>query len=343
VAVVAFCALSIAIFYLLFHNRWVHRVVWATCHWRYFGVLSIALVVAARLLLYPRVDGLGIGATGDDAVVLPGMAFVNGVWFYDVSLHGGAPISPGLGWLVLNLPFANPYIHFLLTPAYLTLFSWFCLNSFRDRAQLHLALILMMSTSTFWTLTCSGHDLVAVGLSVAMCYCLAEAALARTRLLIPLALVIGTLCTSRIILVYVPLLLALLHIRHRFRRAVLFGCLSGATAVAWHVSGYWISDWYQPFHLVSRGEVNVGLVFMLVGVLVLLGIAYAAIRSAPNRVRSRFLFASGVAVPLVLFAFGELRAFAYDLAEWEGAGYLFVATPTVVLAVTDTWLRPSNT
>ncbi len=298
-------------------------------------VLIIATIIA-RCLLYPLVNGIGVGATGDDAFFLPISRMLHFQLPYELTLHDGAPISPGMGWLFMNLPFGSAFLFPFFIPAYM-LFSAQALYHFSKSWPLtNLTLFCMTSTTIFWTLLGSGHDLVAVALSLLIAFILVERTIDTSNQMYIAAVIVGGISTSRVIFIILPLLFSILHIRYRRRRAIVFGAISLSVAALFHLLGFLISSWYQPLHLIQRGLNNVGVDLMVIGAIGLL--IYVCIvyhRVTDHYASRRNIYAFTLGALLAVIAAGELRAVNFNISLWEGLSYLYVATPMVVWTILD--------
>ena len=63
---------------------------------------------------------------------------------------------------------------------------------------------------------------------------------------IGISIVIGIFSTSRIVFFFIPLLLAGLHYKHDRRNAITLGILGSVVCLVIHMTGYVLSDYYQP-------------------------------------------------------------------------------------------------
>lgn len=303
-----------------------------TLHSKELLYVLAAAVGIVGYLLYRRVDGLGTGSTSDDAFMLPIQALVAGKALYGVQLFDGAPISPGPGWLLLNLPFGSTFLHAWLTPFY-------CVASTRAFARAigdnnNLPLVSCMAVPIFWTLAGSGSDLVALGFALPLCLLLVENHLRDNASVLWLALLVGTLTTARIVFSPVPILIGLLFLKKDRALAIRFAIAATLVNGIWHGIFFACSDPYPPLHLFNRGAHHVGFDLMAIGGVAALLLAGLLVRWCGNDFGARLRWFAGVlALVLAVVALGELRTVRYDPAEWEGANYLFVAVPALMFAI----------
>ncbi len=289
-------------------------------------------------LFYQWASTLEVGnSTGDDAVIQPFRAWLSGHSMYGERLFDGAPISPGPLWVLQNGWLSTLGAHFLLTPVYLgaTLF----LMDSRLRAPFALFFLgspLVLSTAG------TGHDHVAVGLAMLACFLLArDRALtsAGFSLLVLLALALGT---ARIIYPGFALLLALSVPAMPLRRRWLLVIVAGLGSLSIHLWGYQHFEHYQPLHLLDRGWSRVGLELMiLVALLLAAAVAITGGRKDETGARSLF-FVTMLLLPHLGIAVGELAASEFELAHWEGANYLFPASPALLWSCLMSGVGPAR-
>ncbi len=298
--------------------------------------LGILIAMTATSgVIYPLADarrGAGGGSTADDAMILAARSFRTSGSMYGEMVPPKIPISSGPGWVLLNLPLANPTLYWLLSPFYILLavfaFSW-AMHSARPAA---FALCLLSSSLLFWELLTTGQDLVAVGFAFAI-LTLATWQLCRTPrpswpLVILTGVLAGLVATSRFPFAGFPMLLALLAWKNNRTTSLLIAGAGMLTVVGLHAGFYATSNLYQPFHLFTRGGKNIGIDLIGLGLLAETFALIFAYRGADSRVSS-WLHGTWLClfIPLLLIAFGELRTVAWSFAHWEGANYLFPCIP----------------
>src|SRR4051794_11406971 len=79
----------------------------------------IGLVAAVSYVVFPIAAALR-GKTAHEAMIMAGSSFLTNGSMYGSTLPGGVPISPGPGWILLNLPFLNPLTYWLLRSQYVS-------------------------------------------------------------------------------------------------------------------------------------------------------------------------------------------------------------------------------
>ena len=264
--------------------------------------------------------------------MLPIQSMLSGRNPYDIRLYDGAPISPGPGWLFLNIPFGFQLLHSLLTPAYFLACSHIWRTLIGENANL--PIILCMFCPIFWSLTGSGSDLVALGFALLLCFLVVECYLNSGKSVAWIALLVGTIATSRIIFIGLPVLLGILFFKRNKAVSIRFACAGLAVSLVWHLLFWSISDFYPPLHLIGRGTGNVSANLMLVAGLLIIYCLFDFFRKQENDFYRRLqTYVCVLASALGAIALGELGAVRYDFGLWEGASYLFVAAPAVAFAV----------
>ena len=317
-----------SLFWLNEANGFVHKVI--NSKWMLYGLAG--LTVAAGYVLYSHVDGLGMGSTSDDALMLPIQALVAGRNPYAVTLFDGAPISPGPGWLALNIPFGFSILHPWLTPVYFIACIHIC--SRLNGENINIPILLCMASPIFWSLVGSGSDLVALGFALLLSFLLVERYLTSNASVVWLSLLVGSIATARIIFSPLPALIGLLFSKRNVMLSIRFAFLGICINFLWHLVFYSISSRYQPLHLIGRGVNHVGFDLMAIGGIGILLLAGVIVRNCGDSFSQRLQWFSGCLVLVLgVVALGELRAVHYNFALWEGASYLYVAAPAVVFAV----------
>ena len=151
---------------IIFQNIWVRKMLTYLLNSYYITIFFIALLIGVNYYLYPRVDArkyIGRGSTADDALIETAKSFLAQRGLYNVRLYDGAPVSPGPGWILLNLPFTTSGLYFLLTPFYIGILSTLYIIFYRDKLGANLVLLSLTSSPIFWELMVTGHDLIALG------------------------------------------------------------------------------------------------------------------------------------------------------------------------------------
>ena len=310
----------------------------------------ILAIAAASYVIYPLADArrnLGAGSTADDAIIQASQTFCSSGSMYSATLPGGIPISPGPGWVLLNLPLANSQWYWLISPGYIVLALLVFSKLSASARQSAFVLCLLSSSLLFWELLTTGSDLVAVG------FALAALTVATWKLSqnptpglagpIAVGVLAGMVATSRVVFAAFPLLLALFAWKSSRKASLLVAGLGVLTVAGLHAYFFCSSDNYQPFHLFGRGRSNVGYDFIALGLVAeVLAVTYAYRHT--NRRGAEWLCGVWLClfVPLFLISIGELRAVSWNFARWEGANYLFPCIPAYLFYVATTVFEPQN-
>ncbi len=309
--------------------------------WNYSAYIVILIFAIAAFIIYPIADSrkdIGKGSTGDDAMIVAALTIPGDGRLYDVALYDGAPVSPGPGWILLNAPFALLDIFWLCSVSYIFL-SIFLYRQFPGRNRPSLIILLLLSTSLFfWEMLVNGHDLIAIGFSFVVLAILAfryfsqgQSSLAA---LISLAFLVCVVSTSRIVFIFLPVLLGILAAKKDIRKAIYFMLASILVALIFHGFYFSISDYYQPLHLLRRGSGNVALPIIIIGMIATLGGVITLFYRKAETLEDWFLsIFYCLAIPLAFIAFGELNAVGWDFSKWEGANNLMPAIPAMLFYI----------
>lgn len=299
--------------------------------------LLLALCLVATYLIYPVADALkfkGLGSTADDGLIEPIKQLLAGGALYSARLYDGAPISAGPGWLLFNMPFTATGLYYLLTPVYLGIMIVMIARMYGQKIQANLFLIALYTSLSFWELTVTGHDMVALACNFIILAILADRYSHSPRAAILIGLLSGLVATSRIVFLVLPPFLGFLVTRRNKQGGIIIGILGLLTAVTLH-AGFYLSsnEWYQPLHLFSRADRNMGAGFIGVGLIASTIFGIAAIKYARNTFESLVSWLGlNMAVPLAFISLAELNSSGWNFARWEGANYLFLAAPMIVYA-----------
>ena len=325
-----------AAYILYFHSAAIHRLVYKLLNSYITLAILILVIWVFGFIFYPVMDGLNKSGTGDDEMQQPILAMMDGRWLYDVRLHDGAPVSLGLGWLVLNAPFTIFHVNSLFYPFYLGLMSALYIKARKRVDTANAVLLSILVCFTCLEQLYSYHDLLAIGCSFMILFLLGEISLDMRLSAIGLGLLSGFAATSRIVFLFVPGLLALLWLKRWKTNALLVGIIGTVTAAAIHLIGYLNSEFYPALHLIGRGF---RLPPFLIGLgLLALGIAFLLfLRRSRDSFESRLTWmAVLLVIPMFVVFFGELIGLEYNLGAWEAAHYLLPAMPAAFYAVLGT-------
>jgi hypothetical protein len=308
---------------------------------RVIFVILIILIILINFFVYPIADNLkyqGKGSDQDDALIVTGQNLIvgkNPFWAHTYFFTN--PLSPGPGWIILNLPFAIKGLYFFLTPFYIILLclllrrvtgSYFCGNIF---------LILCMSSLAFWETMVVGSDMLAIGilfiLSIgAVFYSMDKAG-------VPLflsMLLLAFAATSRIVFIYIIPVMGVFFLRHSKFKHLIYLLAALAITVLLHLVFYfWDPVAYTPLHLLAKGSKLLTPGLKLSAVLLTLAVLIFTYLKVKNNISSWLLFfCLSLTAPLLFVSIGDLiNVRNYNFALWEGANYLLVLMPIYVVYV----------
>jgi len=311
--------------------------------------LLLLAIAAASYVIYPIADARrdqGAGSTADDAIIQAAHDFLSSGSMYARTLPGGIPLSPGPGWVLLNVPLANSPWYWALSPLYILVCLLIYGRLVGSAYQSAVVLCLLSTSLLFWELLVTGHDLVALGFALAALSMAAwKLSLDRDQgLLGPAALgiVLGMIATSRLIFAPFPLLLALLAWKSNRKFALRLGGVGVLVTALLHAYFYATSDYYQPLHLWGRGK-GAGWDLMVLGMAAEI-IALAYVYRRVGRRPTEWLYGVWLvlAVPLFFISLGELRSVGWNFARWEGANYLFPSVPCYLFYMATTMCPPRD-
>jgi hypothetical protein len=260
---------------------------------------------------------------------------------YLVHLSGGAPVSPGPGWILLVAPLSLAGVVTLLTPICIALFYY--LLQLRSRLGAGIFVCLVFAQPVLLSTGFEGHDIFAIPIVFASLCLLADRFSERNGTIALLGLLAGFYATSRIPIVILVLILGLGLYRRRARAGAIFLAISLPMACLLHGVFYlWTRRdgvFYQPLHLFRRAAGNghsMEIVAVIGASIVALGIM-AAMKGQPRG----WIFAGGL---FLIAAFvpqggGELVRGHGDYKQWEGSFYvsfgLSLLAATLALSTTE--------
>jgi hypothetical protein len=314
------------------------------CFRKILILFLLALPVIASCLVYPIADArrnIGAGSTADDAMLMAARSFLEGHSMYAYYLPGGIRLSPGPGWVLLNLPFLNSVCFWMMGPFYLMLFAFVIRMSFRDDQGVVVVLIFLSSSPLFWELLVSGHDILPLALAISMAaliiFRIASAQIFRYSHCIPAAVFLGLISTSRIIFAGLPILLALFLWKMNRKAAVYIGAIGLFITLILHTIFYYQNADYQPFHLIGLGMRSISLPLIMLGTAAeIMIIGYALVQKHKDMSGWLFDIWLCLAVPLAFIAYGGLKAVHFNFSLWEWANYLFPAGPLFLIYMVST-------
>lgn len=276
----------------------------------------------------------GSGSTASPAMTEPVHALLHGRHLYDVHLLGGAPASPGPGWILFNSPFTFAHVYALMVPLWLTATAVVFTRAYRRPFEVNLGLALMCMSPAFWRLLGEGHDIIAIGCALVLLVALMDRHATTDSRVVLLGIAAGLVATARVVFLPLPLLLALFLSTRSRRHAAIFAAVGVGTAAAFSAFFAIGVHPYPPFHLFTRADHRQPAANVAAAVLVTGGLAIGAIRRVTGDVTTWFgWLAACVATPLAFIAFGELQSSHFAFATWEGANYLIAGAIPVITAV----------
>lgn len=301
---------------------------------KYFSIALILLVAFAGLIIYPYANArssFGGGSTADDAIIEPINSLLNGRGLYDVNI--GVPVSPGPGWILINIPFAFRFSIFLMTPAYLAMLTLFHHKFLGDYTTVNRILVAFLSSMLFWDLAVTGYDHFNIGIAfLVLVMTINKMRLSRNHV-ITTALLCGVVATARVVFLPFGLLTGALLFRRNKRSGIVFAALSIGFALLLNTFFFCVSAIYQPLHLFGKTNSNTGLMPIIIATIVLL------MTGIPLLLKSTTCFPDWLftvlvlmGIPLSVVAWGELNTYRYQFELWEGAHYLFLLAPLAIAA-----------
>jgi hypothetical protein len=307
---------------------------------KWYTAALLLLIGLAGAVVYPKANALGAvggGSIADDAFIEPIKSLLHGHGLYDVDI--GKPVSPGPGWILLNAPFAFRVSIYLLTPAYLSIAALVCRHYSGGYLNVNRMLTVLMSSLLFWDLSVTGYDHIAVGIAIMLMVVVVNRMKLTWKNVVFVALAGGIIATSRIIFLPLGLLLGALLLRRHLRFGLLFAGIGTGCTLLLHGFFFCTSKVYQPLHLFSKVNNDTGTLPIVITGVIALAIGIPLLFQRSTRWGSwAATVLCWIGIPLGFAAWGELDAFGYRLAAWEGAHYLLVLAPLVAA-----WLFLGNT
>jgi len=301
-------------------------------------VLGILALAALNVSLYPGTRLVPNPSTAPNALMEPAITlWRTGSHPYSIRLFDGALISPGPGWILLNLPFSLSGMITLLIPTYFMLAG--VMIAKWSKAYAFVFVLLLIASLNFLQMSITGHDLPAttlalVSLTLALhCYYTSNA-----RFII-IAILTGLIATARVPFIIIPIALSICLISFNRRRAMQFALLSTGVALAMHLIFYfWAKQqglFYQPMHLFGRASASGSPIFLCFGALTWVAFCWCAWRRLTNTPASWLIFLWVIlSIPFIFVGLGELlREGLFSLrtwAAWEGKGYVLFTLPLLL-------------
>ncbi len=298
-----------------------------------FSVLGIAVL---NFFIYPKVDGrkntVNHGSTADDAVILAGESLRNSGKIYNLKISDNEPISPGPGWIIMNLPFTYSVSYFLFSPVYL-LILFFILKHYENSDSINNYFLFFLSLSgVFWEMLFNGHDIIPLSLSLFILTYLYLKNIKEKGLWVQfftLSLFLGLVATGRIVFMIYPFFLFLAGLKINYKKSGLLLILSSSVAGLLHLYYYSVNENYQPFHLISKA-VNILGFYPLMAFGGLLFLLFLLLFFNKKQFNAYLLISFLLSLILIPIGYGDLLRVSFDFKVWEGANYIFPLSPFLI-------------
>lgn len=327
---------SVIMFIIFAHFFYSNDQSWIWKNLNAKGLTIILLIIMWGIgqFMYSRMEGLDMGGTGDDAMQQPVIAMMQRKAPYDIVLFDGAPISPGLGWILFNAPFTIFGVSSLLNGFFIGI-TVFLYIRFRKQTRIaNMVLIATMLCFAGWEQIYSYHDLLVIGFAFMLVFLVAEHSLKSNTSAFFLGLLVGVFATSRLIFVFLPSLVGFIYYGRSKTEAIIYGVTGTTMAISLHIVGYLTNEYYQPLHLLNRGSNNIPLWVVFVGG----GVSLLTLLFAQNKLKEcfqshLFWFSTLIFVPLFFISVGELMGGGCNIKNWEAARYLLPALPCILWVI----------
>lgn len=273
-------------------------------------------------------------ATSASALEVPALRLLHGHEPYSEHLAGGAPISPGPGWIVLLAPFTLSHLTGILGAVSLGVAVVMLRR--KDPYAAGVFFVLMVLQPIFEAQIANGQDLYVVSIAL-VCLALAAERLDESSWkAIALGVLAGVVATARVPMVLMTGILGVGVFKSNrrtgcyFTAAMLITC--GALHAAFALWAYRAGHSYQPMHVFGRATKGAGL-GSRIAVVVLLSccLAWVAFRMRP--VASHWMLGMYFAM-IALFTPEAVKEFmAAPRLDWEGSTYLTFPLPLLLAAL----------
>jgi hypothetical protein len=306
--------------------------------WRW-GALA-ALVFAAVNLPWlhayfdrPDLKGLDRSGSRDDAVIDAVARLLSGIDPYLAPVSGGAPISPGPGWLLLNSFAFAPTGFALMLPFHASVFVWLAARATGGWKAPAIAIIGCLGSIAVWE-DAFGGDLAALGFAVASVGVLCGSAAPSTARIWFCTVIVGLLATARVPLLALPVFVAIVFFwgRGDRRNALVVGAVGIFVALTVHAAfafGFERDFPYQPAHLISVGVRLFGLPGLAFAAACIVGAIWLLGRTSARGTDPLALYTAGLILTFVPISLAKVAEVGFRLAEAiDWPGYTVVALPT---------------
>lgn len=340
-ALLTYAVAVIALIYFLAQkNTTAHFKKWIGSYgYILFVLLAVSVVI---WFLYPIADGLKLqmrGSDQDDCVIIGSTKLLNLSHPYTQRTYFGSPCSPGLGMLLLYLPFVLLKIY-PLGAIFFAVLAIFTIQRYTSDTYEAAVFTTLLFTSIFtMEMLVVGSDLFLLGcglivLSFNVVHAIKKKTLSKV---LWLAVLAGLLASTRVnFLVIVPIISVFIYMHWR-KGGLVFAALSFCVAVLPSVYVYFLSPLqFTPLHLLGKSDylLQGGLkeIASVISVLAFLIGSYFVKKSINHIPAALFL---SLAPSLIALAIGDLLLRGGDFAQWEGANYLLPILPLSLAILTN--------
>ncbi len=273
-------------------------------------------------------------ATSAPALEVPAWRLLHGYEPYRDYLAGGAPISPGPGWIILLSPFTVSHLTGILGAV--SLGVGVIMFRRKDRYAACVFFAVMVLQPIFEAQIANGQDLYVVSIALVCLSLAAERLDESARKAIVLGVVAGFVATARIPIVLMTGILGIgVYKNNRrtgcyFMVAMLLTC--GVLHAAFALWSYHAGHFYQPMHIFGRASKGAGLgARMSVVVMLTWCLAWVALRMRPKA--SHWMLGMYFAM-FALFTPEAIKEFMYaPRLDWEGSTYITFPLPLLLASL----------
>lgn len=299
------------------------------------GLLAVIFLVVTYIY---SLKGLNAGTDQDDALFQGSRMMLRWKFPY-FPTWAGNPMSPGPGWLFLTIPFAlvnhiewfNLSLLSVMTIMLGKRFGWHSASIF---------LFILLSSLTFWETITSGSDLPAIGLAIAITVlCMHES---HNKILFTITVLLaGVLATSRLIFIFIPVIIGIMFWK-KDKKTALFFMLSTTTIAAILFAIFYVINpesylLFGPFHIIGKATSKFAsyelyaCIFLLAAFILLL--CFRILKTTLNFTETFFLVGILLFVPLLVISTFGLRLSGWKPAIWEESSYMLIPMPALVTSI----------
>jgi hypothetical protein len=303
---------------------------------RHLIYIILLFIIAAGVvwLTYPIADGLKLqmrGSDQDDCVISGARHILRLSHPYIQTSYYGNPCSPGLGMLIIYMPFV--FIDaYPLGALFYSAFGVLVLY----RASPSISSVVVF-TSLFFTsifnieMLVVGSDLFIVGFGLLIVGFQAIRAVSVRGMasIIMLAIYTGLIASTRVNFIVIAPILSVFIFMHWKKGAIVFSIISLSVAVFPSAYLYMLSpEEFTPFHLIRKSDNLLGSGLKEFAVMLsILAFIYGinCVKSAIVFIPSALLIC--LAPSLLAVSIGDLMLRGWKFSQWEGANYLLPLLP----------------